>query len=157
MSTFDFQPATVFFIIRTLGIVGFTCYCEWKLFCSLRRYSASIANWFLLLNTIAPGMSHAGVALLPSSLAMQTTMLANSFILEAIKSKEPPGKTNQHIKGNILVLYWWNIRMAICVGFGITSWILHHLSISCYRQSSIDSFVSSFICFIDCCCTYNDN
>lgn len=120
---FDFQPATVFFIIRTLGIVGFTCYCEWKLFCSLRRYSASIANWFLLLNTIAPGMSHAGVALLPSSLAMQTTMLANSFILEAIKSKNHQEKQTSILRATFWyfiggILGWpFALALGLPVGF----------------------------------------
>lgn len=120
---FQFQPATIFFIIRTLGIVGFTCYCEWKLFCSLRRYSASIANWFLLLSTIAPGMSHAGVALLPSSLAMQTTMLGNAFILEAIKSKNHQEKQTSILKATFWYfvggILGWPFALALGLPLGL--------------------------------------
>ena len=77
----------------------------------------------LLLNTIAPGMSHAGVALLPSSLAMQTTMLANSFILEAIKSKNHQEKQTSILRATFWyfiggILGWpFALALGLPVGF----------------------------------------
>ena len=48
-------------------------------------------------------MSHAGVALLPSSLAMQTAMLANSYLLRAVGTS----KDAQNLGNNITKAIFW--------------------------------------------------
>ncbi|EGW30972.1 uncharacterized protein SPAPADRAFT_62874 [Spathaspora passalidarum NRRL Y-27907] len=88
VSPFVESPEQVFYIIRLIGLCGFTSFCEIKLFIKLSQYSTNLANWWILFNTVAPGMSHARVALLPSSLAMQTTMLAMVDIIDYVKTKQ---------------------------------------------------------------------
>ena len=51
----NLSPVMIFYSIRVLGIIGFTCYCEWKLFSSLRRYSSTLANWWLFLIPLLQG------------------------------------------------------------------------------------------------------
>ncbi|RCK64972.1 Alpha-1,2-mannosyltransferase ALG9 [Candida viswanathii] len=123
---FNLSPVTIFYCIRVFGIIGFTCYCEWKLFNSLRRYSPTLANWWLLFNTIAPGMSHAGVALLPSSLAMQTATLANSYLLRAI------GDGRQLSQNISKAVFWYFIGgilgwpFALALGLPIGLYTVYH-------------------------------
>lgn len=74
-----------FYYIRLVALCGFTAFAEYKLFQSVRRnFSAHAANWFLLFSTFAPGMSHASVALLPSSFAMTWITWGTASVLDAI-------------------------------------------------------------------------
>lgn len=107
-----------FYVLRILALCGFTSYAEYKLFAaSYEHLSPTIANWFLLFNTIAPGMSHASVALLPSSFAMQCNMLALSNILKSSRS-------STH---SIYAILWfltggivgWPFALALGVSFGV--------------------------------------
>lgn len=125
----NLSPVMIFYSIRVLGIIGFTCYCEWKLFSSLRRYSSTLANWWLFFDTIAPGMSHAGVALLPSSLAMQTAMLANSYLLRAVGTS----KDAQNLGTNITkAIFWYFIGgifgwpFALALGVPVGLYTMYH-------------------------------
>lgn len=125
----NLSPVMIFYSIRVLGIIGFTCYCEWKLFSSLRRYSSTLANWWLFFDTIAPGMSHAGVALLPSSLAMQTAMLANSYLLRAVGTS----KDAQNLGTNITkAIFWYFIGgifgwpFALALGVPVGFYTMYH-------------------------------
>ena len=73
-----------FYAIRVLALCGFTSYTEISLFNNIKQHIGSrVASWFLLFTSIAPGMSHAGVALLPSSFAMQCNTLAISYGISA--------------------------------------------------------------------------
>lgn len=108
-----------FYGIRLIALAGFTSYCEISLFLSLKRnFNTNTANWFLFLSSIAPGMSHASIALLPSSFAMQTTLLAVSNSLEALTSD-----TSAHYT---YAIFWyllggiggWPFALALGIPFG---------------------------------------
>ncbi|KAK6460367.1 Alg9-like mannosyltransferase family-domain-containing protein [Scheffersomyces coipomensis] len=76
-----------FYFLRLIALNGFTSFGEIYLFKTLNNHlTPSIANWFLFFNSIAPGMSHAGVALLPSTLAMQTNMISMGSSILAFSS-----------------------------------------------------------------------
>ncbi|EMG45666.1 hypothetical protein G210_4135 [Candida maltosa Xu316] len=152
---FGVEPVTIFYTIRILGIVGFTGYCEWKLFRVLRQYSPTVANWWLFLNTISPGMSHAGSALLPSTLAMQTTTLANAFILEGIKSPK-------QLKPLTIAVFWyfvgglmgWPFALALGVPVGLyivyQSVLVRSLSWTIYlRIASVLSLIVGIVIAVD--------
>ncbi|MDC6271856.1 hypothetical protein PP707_06115, partial [Acetobacter pasteurianus] len=77
------SPVNIFYAVRIVALAGITSLCELRFFVTMNQFSTSVANWCIFLSTISPGMSHGGVALLPSSLALQTTLLANSYLLSA--------------------------------------------------------------------------
>ncbi|KAI3402769.2 ALG9 [Candida oxycetoniae] len=79
------KPVEIFYLIRIVGIAGVTSFCELKFFITMNQFSSDVANWWLVLSSVSPGMSHGGVALLPSTLALQCTLLANTYILKATK------------------------------------------------------------------------
>lgn len=77
-----------FYYIRVVALCGFTSFAEYKVFQSVRRnFSSFAANWFLLFSTVSAGMSHAGVAFLPSSFAMQWIMLATAAAFDVLTLK----------------------------------------------------------------------
>lgn len=84
----DLTPLHVFYGLRIIALGGFTAFVEMNLFVNLNTYSSSLANWWLFLTSVNVGMSHGGVALLPSSLALQTTLLANTFIFKSVVHTE---------------------------------------------------------------------
>ncbi|KAI5963819.1 ALG9 [Candida pseudojiufengensis] len=95
----NLNSVQIFYFIRIINLVGFTSYCEIKMFWTLNDLNlGNIANWFLFLSSINVGMNHAGVALLPSSLALQTVLLANSYILKSFK---------QDKESNLLKAVFW--------------------------------------------------
>ncbi|RLV89694.1 Alpha-12-mannosyltransferase ALG9 [Spathaspora sp. JA1] len=112
------SPDQIFYIIRLIGLCGFTSFCEIKLFIKLSQYSTNLANWWLLFNTIAPGMSHARVALLPSSLAMQTTMLAMVNIIDWTKTKQQSSLVNVVFWYFVGGLLGWPFALALGIPVG---------------------------------------
>lgn len=85
LTKIQLAPETYFFYIRILALCGFTALTEYKLFQSTKRsFGHHTANWFLLFTTVSTGMSHAGVALLPSSFAMNWVTLGIANSLDAL-------------------------------------------------------------------------
>lgn len=79
-----------FYWIRAVALCGFTSFTEIRLFYSLRsNFGHKIADWFIFFSSISAGMSHAGVALLPSSFAMNCITLAIANSLPAMMSSQP--------------------------------------------------------------------
>ncbi|KAG7666213.1 ALG9 [[Candida] subhashii] len=119
---FNIEPMSIFYGIRIIALSGMTSLCELILFKKLLYHSNSIANWWLLFSSIAPGMSHAGVALLPSTLAMQTTILAMSCIVEMVKksgsSRQSPliGAIFWYLVGGLL---GWPFSFALGLPIGV--------------------------------------
>ncbi|CAI5757059.1 unnamed protein product [Candida verbasci] len=83
-----FTPLSIFYIVRIIGCIGFTIYAELKLYFSLLNVDTNVGDLYLFLSAISPGFTHASVSLLPSSLAMQTTILATSYILKSFKKEK---------------------------------------------------------------------
>lgn len=82
---YDIPPYAFFYFVRVVALCGFTSFAEYKLFKSAQRnFSLYVANWFLLFSTTSAGMSHAGVALLPSSFAMGWVTLATASLLDVL-------------------------------------------------------------------------
>ncbi|KAK6205234.1 Alg9-like mannosyltransferase family-domain-containing protein [Scheffersomyces amazonensis] len=109
-----------FYWLRFVALNGITSYAEINLFKVLNVYfSPSIANWFLFFTSIAPGMSHAGVALLPSSFAMQCNLFAISAGIIAISTSD--------ISKYISTIHWfliggligWPFALALAIPFGL--------------------------------------
>lgn len=138
------SPVNIFYAVRIVALAGITSLCELKFFVTMNQFSTSVANWFIFLGTISPGMSHGGVALLPSSLALQTTLLANSYLLSATKSVQ-----NKSVERNLIkavgcyfiggVLGW---PFALALGLPIGLYILARIA----KQSTSSSvLVSVFV------------
>lgn len=101
---FNVTPLNVFYGLRVIALGGFTSFVELNLFANLDNYSTNLANWWLFLTSVNVGMSHGGLALLPSSLALQTTLLANTYIFKStVISTE---KVNDK-GGNLLKAITW--------------------------------------------------
>ncbi|CAK9435947.1 uncharacterized protein LODBEIA_P05550 [Lodderomyces beijingensis] len=118
------SPKSIFYFIRAVGLSGFTSFCEIRFFLTIAHYSSDVANWFLLFSSLSPGMSHGGVALLPSSLALQTTILAHSYILKATKAANSHKMMTRYLLGAIGcyfvggILGWpFALALGIPVGF----------------------------------------
>lgn len=92
-------PFVVFYAIRLI-IASTNIYAEHHMYHTLKTHcSQAIANWFIIFTVTATGMSHASIALLPSSLAMTCTTLATSnFIRYA---------TSTHSTRNALLVTSW--------------------------------------------------
>lgn len=85
LTQMQLAPEVYFFYIRLFGLCGFTAFTEYKLFQSVKRsFGGHTANWFLFFTTVSTGMSHAGVALLPSSFAMNWVTLGVANSLDAL-------------------------------------------------------------------------
>ncbi|WLF76848.1 mannosyltransferase [Lodderomyces elongisporus] len=138
------SPVNIFYAVRIVALAGITSLCELKFFVTMNQFSTSVANWCIFLSTISPGMSHGGVALLPSSLALQTTLLANSYLLSATKSVQ-----NKSVERNLIkavgcyfiggILGW---PFALALGLPIGLYILARIA----KQSTSPSvLVSVFV------------
>ncbi|CAN3353043.1 alpha-1,2-mannosyltransferase Alg9p [Diutina catenulata] len=111
-----FNEAVMFYGLRVL-MVAFTAYGEYRMFVALRRqFNPSVAQWFLFLSTVAPGMAHAGVALLPSSFAMQTQLLG---VAAALDGNYATSAVWQLVGGFL----GWPFALALGVPLGF--WTLH--------------------------------
>ena len=105
-----------FYFIRIV-LVTFTMYTEWKLYKSLtKNYCSTIGNWYLFLTSIAPGMSHAGVALLPSSFGMQCVNLFVSYALYDFSVGSSVKALTWLMIGGIV---GWPFIMALGIPYGI--------------------------------------
>lgn len=113
-----------FYWLRLVAFCGFTSYTEIRLFRSIQHNlgSSKVANWFLFFTSIAPGMSHASVAFLPSSFAMNWSTLAIANLLEAINKKHTKNwisavlAISQFLIGGIV---GWPFALALSTPFGL--------------------------------------
>lgn len=117
VKTFELPSYLVFYFVRFALLNGFTVWSELKLHRSLKKnYNANIANWYLFFSSVSPGMSHAGVALLPSSWAMQCINMSISYCLNETT-----------VDNAVLALTWimmggligWPFILVLGVPFGI--------------------------------------
>ncbi|KAI5951336.1 ALG9 [Candida jiufengensis] len=117
----NLNPVHVFYFIRVFDLAGFTSFCElylFKTFCNLGF--VNLGNWYLFLSSINIGINHGGVALLPSSLALQCVILANCFILKS--SREVDKERNL-----VVAVFWyfiggvlgWPFALALGLPLGI--------------------------------------
>ncbi|ODQ79126.1 glycosyltransferase family 22 protein, partial [Babjeviella inositovora NRRL Y-12698] len=101
---------------------------ELSLFKTLNeRISVKMSYWFLLFQIISPGMSHAAISLLPSSIAMVLVICTTNTVVQFIQL--PPLATGhtQRTKVNVGVraivgfaaagLYGWPFALALAVPF----------------------------------------
>lgn len=101
-----------FYWIRAVALCGFTSLTEIHLFYSLRtNFGHKISNWFIFFSSVSAGMSHAGVALLPSSFAMNCITLGISNSLPAMMSKH----TGVILRKSISTISWYMLG-------GIVGW-----------------------------------
>lgn len=105
-----------FYGLRIIALCGFTSYAEISLHNSLKKtVTTTVANWFLFFSTTAPGMSHAGVALLPSSFAMQCNLLAVAQIFQSEKTRSAKAITWFMIGG----FMGWPFALALGIPYGL--------------------------------------
>lgn len=103
---FKFPSYFEFYWIRLIGLNGLTSLSEILLTSSLsENFGAKIGNWYLFLSSINTGMSHAGVALLPSSFAMQMIIFAINKSLNAINSNDSDLK----VKNSVKTFFWFGL------------------------------------------------
>lgn len=112
LTRIQLPPETYFFYIRIFALSGFTAFTEYKLYQSTKRnFGQYTANWFLLFTTVSTGMSHAGVALLPSSFAMNWVTLGVANSLDALDWN------------NTLVCVWSSVYSIACFLIaGLVGW-----------------------------------
>lgn len=120
----NLPPYAQFYFVRLVALCGFTAFAEVKLFLSARRnFNAHVANWFLLFTTFAPGMSHASVALLPSSFAMTWITWGTASALDVLTLENTFDCVwpSVHAVFCFLVagLLGWPFALAIGVPFGL--------------------------------------
>lgn len=118
-----------FYFLRLLALNAFTCFAEIKLYRSVsRNISSKVGCWFLFFTSIAPGMAHAGVALLPSSFAMQCNMMALTNVLSAVTQTNNSVSTSKYYScHSIFAIIWyliggivgWPFALALGVTFGL--------------------------------------
>lgn len=120
LTGFEEKPYAFFYFLRVTALCGFTAFAEYKLYRSAtRNFGGSVGNWFLLFSTFSAGMSHAGVAFLPSSFAMNCCTIASSFALDAIESTSV-------VASSLFAFAWfltagllgWPFALALGVPFG---------------------------------------
>lgn len=116
----EFPDYYYFYWIRIVGLCGFTSISEVFLASKAATYvNVDLANWFLLLSSISTGMSHAGVALLPSSFAMDCVSIATGYAFAAI--------SENNVSDFAISLLWffvggvvgWPFVLALGVPFGL--------------------------------------
>lgn len=120
-----------FYFVRSL-LVAFTLYSEYKLYESLARINKSVSKWYIFLTAISTGMAHAGVALLPSSFAMQCVNLSIASALRTLDSK------SSHYL--VLSLTWlmiggiigWPFILILAIPFGL---------LTLYERTNITSII----------------
>ncbi|CCH41828.1 Alpha-1,2-mannosyltransferase [Wickerhamomyces ciferrii] len=92
-------PQAAFYTIR-LSVVSFTLYSELHLYNTLKqKVNLSIANYYLFFTSVSTGLSHASIALLPSSFAMNCTALATSNLIQYFHSR--------NLGYALLVTFWF--------------------------------------------------
>ncbi|ODV97008.1 hypothetical protein PACTADRAFT_79435 [Pachysolen tannophilus NRRL Y-2460] len=96
-----FNNVNLFYFVRFL-LCGFTTIAELKLFNTIYyKINKKLGYWFLLLQAINPGMSHASIALLPSSLAMNSEFFTLSYLIDYLLNDED----NNGFK----IIFWYSI------------------------------------------------
>ena len=113
-SFFSSKPSFEFYFIR--AFLGIVCtLCETRFFTTVSRtLNPRIGVMLLLVLTLSPGMFHASVAYLPSSLAMYTTMLGTSAFMDWRGGL----KTNQGIMWfGIGAMIGWPFSAALIIPF----------------------------------------
>ncbi|CDK29100.1 unnamed protein product [Kuraishia capsulata CBS 1993] len=82
-----------------------------------------IANWFLLFSTVAPGMSHASIAFLPSSFAMICEMFAISSSIRCFRESSTSKKAWSFAKVVIWTslggLLGWPFSLVLAIPFAV--------------------------------------
>ncbi|KAI5957069.1 ALG9 [Candida theae] len=123
LQALNVTPINVFYGIRVVALGGFTSFVELNMFTNLNSYSANLANWWLFLSSINIGMSHGGIALLPSSLALQTTLLANAYIFKSLVSEKTSTRESNLLKAVtwyfIGGLLGWPFALALGLPVGV--------------------------------------
>lgn len=117
-------PYVSFYAVRIVTLCGFTAIAELRLHRAVARaQSQATANWFLLFSTFAPGMSHASVALLPSSFALGWATLGTAFLLDTFAANSLKVFT---LSGALAVacfltagLVGWPFALVLGVPFGL--------------------------------------
>lgn len=115
-----FPPYVHFYWIRLIALNGFNVFAERKLFASVSSsLGPQCANWFIFLSSIAPGMSHGAVALLPSSLALGCVSLATSYVLLYVTT--PQLLSALYAVAFFLYggIYGWPFALALAIPFGL--------------------------------------
>ncbi|KAG7814628.1 hypothetical protein KL924_001042 [Ogataea haglerorum] len=77
-------PYLQFYLVR-LSIALLTASAEIHLANTLAYISPDLSNWFLVLQAVNPGMSHASISLLPSSFSMILMLLSTASIVNYLK------------------------------------------------------------------------
>lgn len=109
-----------FYWIRLIALCGFTCFTELRLFYSINSsLNRKVGNWFLFLSSIAPGMSHAGVALLPSSFAMNCVTMATANSLSAISENSANYSVQAIVWFLVGGIVGWPFALALGLPFGL--------------------------------------
>lgn len=123
LTQIQLAPEAYFFFIRIVALSGFTAFTEFQLYQSTKRnFGKYTANWFLLFTTVSTGMSHAGVALLPSSFAMNWVTLGVANALNALDWT----KTRACVWPSVYTIacfliagfIGWPFALVLCVPFG---------------------------------------
>lgn len=117
-------PYAFFYFFRVVGLCGFTAFSEYMLYRSAQKnLGQSTANWFLLFTTFAPGMSHASVALLPSSFAMSWITWGTSSALDVLSDVNDLSVVAPSIHAIfcflVAGLFGWPFALVIGVPFGL--------------------------------------
>lgn len=124
----------LFYVVRIIALNGFTSYAEIKLYLALNgSMGQKVANWFLLFTSIVPGMSHAGVALLPSSFAMQFNLLALSEVLYAISFQN----TSSYILAIVFFLIGGIVGWPFALVLGLTFGLYTVSNIKLWKQGQM--------------------
>lgn len=124
LAAWALPPSATFYFLRVVALAGFTAFSELKLYLSLRKnFNQSTANWYLLFTTFAPGMSHASVALLPSSFAMTWINWGTASALKVLNTDISLGVVGPSVHAItcylIAGLFGWPFALAIGVPFGL--------------------------------------
>lgn len=120
----NLPPSSTFYFLRVVALAGFTAFSEIKLYLSLRHsFNQSTANWYLLFTTFAPGMSHASVALLPSSFAMTWITWGTASAVKVLNTDialTTVGPSVHAITCFLIAgLFGWPFALAIGIPFGL--------------------------------------
>ena len=136
----DFPSYFLFYWIRVVGLIGFTVYAERHLYYSIKQVNSSVANWFIFLSSISTGMSHAGVALLPSSFAMNCQSMALAYIFRSFVIPKVSLMSTALIWFMVSGIVGWPFAVALGIPFGfyvlyvnLNSWEkLYQLFVRCF-------------------------
>lgn len=109
------SSVTLFYFIRVVVLCGFTAYAEYSLYKALKKSCTrtSIApDTYYIFTSLATGMSHAGVALLPSSFAMNCVTMATASAL----SDSPVAALLWFVSSGVL---GWPFALVLAVPYGL--------------------------------------